>query len=209
MLHGVIYVITNTVNGKQYVGQTRHAIEQRWRDHVWYAQKGNLTRPLPRAINKYGIKAFTIEQIDEAETLEDLNKREIHHIARLKTLSPNGYNLTSGGDYFVFSEETKKKISREVLLAMTPEVRAKISKAKKGKQVSKFGRMSHADAMSSQKVRDNISASRIRGPKTHCQRGHEMTEENVYTFPNGHRICRTCHKQAKANWIKNNVRRNS
>ena len=204
MPYGIIYVITNTVNGKQYIGQTINALDLRWRDHVWYAQSG-FNRPLPRAIRKYGVKAFVINQIDAAKTPEELNEKEVYHITQLKTLSPNGYNLTSGGDSFTISEETRRKISQSTVIAMTPEVCAKISAAKKGKQMSVLGKMSHAAAMSSQKVRNNISASRTRGPKLYCQRSHAMTDENVYTFPNGHRVCRTCHKQAKANWIKNHA----
>ena len=40
-----------------------------------------------------------------------LNDREQHWIRELGTLSPHGYNLTTGGDAFEFSEESKAKIS--------------------------------------------------------------------------------------------------
>lgn len=37
---------------------------------------------------------------------------------------------------------------------------------------------------------------------THCKRGHEMTPENSYTYPNGkHRQCRTCMREYQRNWI--------
>ena len=34
--------------------------------------------------------------------------------------------------------------------------------------------------------------ARERARSTHCRRGHEMTPENTYVFPNGQRTCRTC-----------------
>lgn len=35
--------------------------------------------------------------------------------------------------------------------------------------------------------------------KTHCIRGHELTDDNVYTFPNGRRNCRACRKDRGGN----------
>ncbi len=32
---------------------------------------------------------------------------------------------------------------------------------------------------------------------THCRRGHELTEENVYVQPQGARICRVCDRMRK------------
>lgn len=33
-----------------------------------------------------------------------------------------------------------------------------------------------------------------------CKRGHEMTPENTYTFPNGSASCRTCKRFLKRQW---------
>jgi hypothetical protein len=48
-------------------------------------------------------------------------------------------------------------------------------------------------------MRDAAKKLRIRSkrtgayqPKTHCNVGHELTNDNLYTNPNGSRICRTC-----------------
>ena len=57
---GSIYKITNTVNGKAYIGQTIHDAEKtRIRDHL--NGTGNGSRLVRRAINKYGKDAFTYE----------------------------------------------------------------------------------------------------------------------------------------------------
>lgn len=59
---GSLYVITNKVNRKQYVGKTYDSAENRYKDHI---RKSNSTinRPLYRAINKYGKDNFSIEII--------------------------------------------------------------------------------------------------------------------------------------------------
>ena len=33
--------------------------------------------------------------------------------------------------------------------------------------------------------------------RTHCKRGHEFTEENVYVYADGYRRCRVCRGQRK------------
>lgn len=38
--------------------------------------------------------------------------------------------------------------------------------------------------------------------KTHCKYGHEFNEENTYYYPNGHRMCRICHKEYMREWNK-------
>lgn len=91
-MKGIIYKITNKVNGKSYIGQTRYTIEFRWRQHQH--KKDNTY--FHNAIHKYGIENFSIEVLEECDT-KDLNSREIFYIAKYDTFN-NGYNLTIGGD---------------------------------------------------------------------------------------------------------------
>lgn len=37
----IVYLITNLVNGKRYVGQTRESLSLRWQRHVWKAHEGS------------------------------------------------------------------------------------------------------------------------------------------------------------------------
>lgn len=40
---------------------------------------------------------------------------------------------------------------------------------------------------------------------THCKRGHERTEENIYVEPrSGARLCRVCRNERKAEWARSN-----
>lgn len=90
-----IYKITNLITGKLYIGQTSKTLNERLEAHIRCAKK-KVNRYLYDAMNHYGFHNFTIEVIEE--TCEALaNEREIHWIAQLNTLLPNGYNMTIGG----------------------------------------------------------------------------------------------------------------
>ena len=92
-----IYVITNQLNGKQYVGKTLNNPTQRFKQHCRDSKKERCNkRPLYDAMNKYGIDNFSISIIEECSDIE-VNEKEIYWINKLNTYS-NGYNATKGGD---------------------------------------------------------------------------------------------------------------
>ena len=66
---GSIYKITNTVNGKAYIGQTRHDVIKR---RIAYHFKGHGNLALKRAIKKHGVEAFTIEILHDGIILNCL-----------------------------------------------------------------------------------------------------------------------------------------
>lgn len=37
-----------------------------------------------------------------------------------------------------------------------------------------------------------VGPTAVNARKTHCKRGHQLTEENTYRKPSGERVCRTC-----------------
>lgn len=92
-----IYLITNQINKKQYVGQTSYSLEQRWKQHIKDSKREICEiRPLYRAMRKYGEENFTIEQIEECDT-QIVAEREQYWIQYYDTYD-NGYNATLGGD---------------------------------------------------------------------------------------------------------------
>ena len=95
----IIYKCTNKINGKIYIGRTVQPFRQRKSDHFSEAKKFNDTScSFHNALRKYGEENFIWEIIDSAETVEELNEKEIFWIKELKTLERHiGYNLTKGG----------------------------------------------------------------------------------------------------------------
>ena len=89
-MYGVIYLLINLVNGKMYVGQTNNLSRRIW-------QHKNGDQYVDKAIQKYGWENFAVKILEECETREQLNEREIFWIAFFNCKVPNGYNYTDGG----------------------------------------------------------------------------------------------------------------
>lgn len=91
-----VYKITNKINSKIYIGVTGN-IKQRWNEH-----KNAVKRKcfyLQRAINKYGINNFIIEQIEKCNCYFDAFKKETYWIKHYNSRNNKfGYNLTLGGE---------------------------------------------------------------------------------------------------------------
>jgi len=128
----IIYKITNTINNKIYIGQTTKTLNERILYHLYDCKTEKL--PLYNAINKYGWNNFKVEVIDNANTQEELNKKEIHWIKELNSLCPNGYNLTTGGSYGKHLEETKQKLRHNQLGSKSSWYGKKHSEETKNKQ---------------------------------------------------------------------------
>lgn len=105
-----IYKITNLVNGKVYVGQSRD-IASRKSHHKYDMNKGGHNEYLYRAMRKYGFDNFAFDIIEECKA-EQLNKLEREYIIRFNSLVPHGYNIESGGDVpLSMSKLSRAKIS--------------------------------------------------------------------------------------------------
>lgn len=109
-----IYKITNTINGKCYIGQSRD-IESRWKAHK--VRKGTY---LYNAFQKYGVENFTFEVLEECER-ERLNELEKYYIELYHSFG-EGYNLCEGGnsDPEDFDAIRKEKISKATLGRKSP-----------------------------------------------------------------------------------------
>ena len=102
-MKGYIYIITNLITNKQYVGQTINTIQKRFRAHISDAKNKTDNMYIHKSMNKYGIENFKVEEItcvdldNEFDLIDKLNYLEKFYISFYNTLSPNGYNLTKGG----------------------------------------------------------------------------------------------------------------
>lgn len=110
-----IYIITNLIDNKQYVGITcRENVEKRWIEHKSAARRKtkNLS-VINRAIKKHGQENFKFEIVEKYENIsvEELLKKESILIAQNNTLAPNGYNVNALSEYSPMTEETKNSLS--------------------------------------------------------------------------------------------------
>lgn len=103
-----IYLITNSINDKLYVGQTTNTIEFRFAEHKKPSSKGCIK--LYNAFNKHGKENFKIELIAITFTQEDANYWEDYFILAYNAIN-NGYNIKRGGTNGPHNETTKQKIS--------------------------------------------------------------------------------------------------
>ena len=92
---------------------------------------------LRNAIKKYGADAFCVEILESDMPEAVLSKMEILHIRFFNSKTPNGYNLTDGGEGssgIQVSPETCRKISEgNKGKRLSPETRRKLSEAQKGR----------------------------------------------------------------------------
>ena len=97
--------------------------------------KKGLDYILYRAMRKYGVENFTIEEIDKALSKEDLNKKEASWIYELKSMSYQvGYNMRSLDGRLKTSQRTRDKISKSLLGKKKPQYISDEEKSKIAKE---------------------------------------------------------------------------
>lgn len=130
-----IYRHVHRASQKCYVGQTKHSMEKRWKDHVRDANSRK-DYMFQRAIRKYGPESFDHEVLEVCTTSEAANEAEQWWIAHFGSNDPTlGYNLESGGG---------------VGKTVHPETRAKIGKISKAAAASKTPEQRRAQAAAGQ-----------------------------------------------------------
>ena len=178
---GYVYKITNTVNGKAYIGISTHEPEKRRiKDHL----SGYGNRIIAKAVRKYGKDAFNYEILEANVFDEFLPDLEVAYIAHFNTVVPNGYNLTSGGEVAkTLSDETRRKIGEAGKgKLISAEHRRKLSEAHKGKKKPPFSaehrrKMSeaHKGKTHSAEARRKMSETR-KGRKHSAEARRKMSE---------------------------------
>jgi hypothetical protein len=196
----IVYLITNKINGKKYVGQTSCSLEYRWKCHKKISSGCLLMR---QAIKKYGEDNFDVKPIVITNE-EGANYYERQLIKIWNTKTPNGYNLTDGGEGVLNpSVETRQRM-REAQLGnkqsehtiakrakklrgkiRTEETKLKMSQAQMGNQNS-LGRV-ESEATRKKKSDVNLgnknAAGAYRSPEyrkklSDVQKGRKLTPEH-------------------------------
>ena len=113
---GYIYKITNKLNNKIYIGlTTKERPTDRFSQHRYLARHLDQEKSisyLHRAMHQDGVENFSFEIIEEVEN-SNLNEREKYWIQQYQSLSPNGYNLTAGGEGTVGYSRSQSVEERE------------------------------------------------------------------------------------------------
>ena len=88
---GFIYITTNLVNGKRYIGQRKFS--DGWKPYLGSGKR------FKEAVKKYGRENFVRSIVDIAYSREELNAKEINLIKFLNAVdSRNFYNISDGGE---------------------------------------------------------------------------------------------------------------
>ena len=170
-------MITNTKNGKSYIGITTRTLSRRWYEHCF--SPNSCGQLLNKAINKYGKDAFIIETIASARTLEDLKEVEKQLIEQHQTKVPHGYNLTDGGDGvfgYKFTEKQKKRngdLKRGT--KASEETKAKMRVAHSGEKNGFYGK-NHTEETKRKNAKAHIGKQAMLG-KTHSEETRKKISE--------------------------------
>ena len=183
-MYYTVYKVTNTINGKVYIG--RHRTDNL---NDGYFASGVL---INHAVKKYGRKNFEREIIHFAKDFDDMKRLELEEIE--KHHGSNCYNLSmaSNGSE-ITSEETKKKISKSLTgYVRTEENKRKISEGSKGKVMSAESRKKMSESLRGRKQSAETiikRANKLRGMKkrphteeakkriSESKKGYKMSDE--------------------------------
>ena len=142
---GYVYLVTNKVNGKKYIGYTKVSTKRttaeacvvyRWGSHRGSAKHGS-AYPIHRALRKYGSNNFTVVHIESVSgTHADLCAAERRQIAAHNSMVPNGYNLTPGGEGVDLSVPSIREKHRAAMLRLTSDPEWQVWRAETNRKLA-------------------------------------------------------------------------
>ena len=177
-----VYIHTNKINNKIYIGQTCTSLQRRW------GKNGEGYKKCPhfwRAIQKYGWDNFEHIVFAENLTQEEADRMEILLIALYDSTNKNyGYNITKGGDGCAMvgennpfygkhhTDEVKDKIRQcRIGTKASDETKNKLSELRRGESNSFYGK--HHTKETKQKLSD-------------LRKGKPLSKEHIEAIRNGY-----------------------
>ena len=154
---GSIYLITNTANGKVYVGLTRSYVSDRWYGHKLAAKNG-ASSALYRAMRKYGVDKFEIEHIASAVSLDVLGELETQLIAQYGSYGKAGYNCSYGGEAHLERRLTEEGLESVRAARRSPEARQRNSARQRDRMKTDAGRSHQARMVEAARAAKDILA---------------------------------------------------
>ena len=157
-----VYRHTNKINGKVYIGQTKHGNNPwtRWGHNAW-GYKGSTH--FQNAIAKYGWENFEHEILYNNLTAEEANYWEIEEIKNHNATNPDfGYNQTQGGYNGLRNEEVGQKISSSLNNYYKDNPVPEERNIRRGKSISKYYE-DHPEARETKRIKaKEIAATTVR-----------------------------------------------
>lgn len=181
-----IYLITNLINKKVYIGQSINP------NYRWSRHKSNVKHPskymnlhLYNAMKQYGIDNFKFEIIAQSKTLDGADECEIACISQYNSTNKDfGYNNSPGGQgKRSMSEETREKLSKIFKgrpspmkgKTLTAEHKEKISQNKKGNKY----RLGVVVSKETKDLLSKINTGKVQSDYTRKKRSKSMIGKNA------------------------------
>lgn len=143
---GIVYLVTNVLDGRFYIGQTRRTLSHRWAVHRSEARRRPVTY-FHKAIQRHGAENFEVQIVATAGDQDSLNRLEAVWVA-VTGARHYGYNLKDGGLQAPMSETGRAALSaRRRGSKASPETRARMSAARRGRPKSAAHRAAIAAAL--------------------------------------------------------------
>ena len=164
------------INGKIYIGSTINLAYRKYQHFTDLRRNKHFNSHLQFACNKYGIDNFEYFKIEQCSP-DILLQREDFYIQHFKSMDRNlGYNLNTA-ERPIMSEETKRKISKSVSLAMTGrkhsnKTKQKIAKSLSGKYNILYGK--HLSNETKKKISESVKQYCKTRPKP-----SELTKDKI------------------------------
>lgn len=149
-----VYIHTNKVNNKRYVGITSQKLESRWKCGTGY--KGQ--KRFYNAIKSYGWDGFTHEVVASGLSKEQAEALEVELISKYKSNDLQfGYNIENGGHTHKLSLEQRKHLSDVNRgKSYSSETKEKMSRSHKGQSTQWL-----TGRTASQETKAKMSAARM------------------------------------------------
>lgn len=142
-MYGYIYLTTNSITNKIYIGQKK---SNKFLGDRYFGSG----KHLKESVKTYGKESFNVKMLCECFSKEELDEKEIYYISIYNSTDPSiGYNISHGGNTpsgidawnkglkgaQTMSQETRDKMSKSHLGHSTSEnTKKKISESNKGKK---------------------------------------------------------------------------
>ena len=182
---GYIYLITDTTNNMKYAGKHHYNIEGQLDPN--YHGSGviikNIYKKRPETLKEEYIKTCYSE--------EEMCSDEQYYIKFFKTLWPNGYNLSEGGDGGeIPCEEIRKKISIK-LKGRTPHNKGKHLSEETKKKISEANKNRHLSEESRKKMFESNKGKHFseetKQKMSNAQKGKPKSEETRKKLSESHK----------------------